>query len=382
MRKKKDYYTILGVSRDATPDEIKRAFRTLAKRFHPDVYDGERAFAEARFKEISEAYEVLIDPEKRANYDRYGHEGVDSTYWRGGFDWNDFTHFGDLEDIFGFGGDLFSGLFARRSAERTSRRGMDLRMDISVDLKDVATGTREHVRVRRTVRCPFCRGSGARRPEDIMQCSQCEGTGKVRNVRSRGFASFVTITTCTSCRGAGHVIGRACLDCKGAGMREIVDKVSITVPAGVEDGSRLRVSGMGNEDRSTGISGDLYIVIHVKDHRDFERYGNHLIHDLYIPYTTAVLGGKVSIPLLTGGKHELTIPPGTPGGEIMVIKGKGLPQLDGGGRGDLHVRVNITVPKKVSKEERELLRRLERIQKERGSVIARAKKGLFTGNKK
>jgi len=383
MPEKKDYYQTLGVDRNASEGEIKSAFRNLAKRFHPDVYDGDRKFAEEKFKEVSEAYEVLVDPEKKALYDQYGTAGVERKFGKGGFDWSDFTHYGDIEDIFGFGfgEDLFSRLFGggRGQGQRGygPQKGDDLRMDVQIDLKNVLAGSTEYVRIRRILRCPFCRGSGAKRQEDVVACSKCGGTGQVRNIQSRGFASFITIATCSSCHGSGKIVGRPCLDCRGGGMTERLQTISITVPRGVEEGSRLRVTGMGNEDRSTGLPGDLYVVIHIKEHRDFERYGNHLIHEVEISYAAAALGGTIPVPLLGGAKQEVKIPPGTQPGDIIVIDGRGLPSVEGGPMGDLHVRVRIAVPKSVSKEERGLLIELDRIQRERISVMGKVKEKIF-----
>jgi len=381
MPQKKDYYQILEVDRNASEGEIKSAFRGLAKRFHPDVYDGDRKFAEEKFKEISEAYEVLMDSKKREAYDQFGVTGVESRFGKGHFDWGDFTHFGDLEDIFGrgFGDDLFSRLFGAQTGGQRRygpQRGDDLRMDVRVELKGVLEGSNEYVRVRRALRCPFCRGSGARRPEDVVACAKCGGTGQVRNVQARGFASFITISTCPECRGNGKIIGRPCLDCKGAGMTEKLQTISITVPRGIEEGSRLRVNGAGNEDRSTGLPGDLYIVIHIKDHRDFDRYGNDLIHYVEVSYATAVLGGSITVPLLNETKQEVKVPEGTQPGDIIILRGKGLPSLEGA-VGDLQVKIHVVVPKGVSREEKELLLQLDRIQREKGTVMGRVKDRLF-----
>jgi len=378
MPQRKDYYQMLGVDRNASEGEIKSAFRNLAKKFHPDVYDGDRKFAEEKFKELSEAYEVLIDPEKRSLYDQYGIDGVEKRYGKDGFD---FTHFGDLEDLFGFGGDLFSHLFGGGGRQTQRRygpqRGDDLRMDVQIDLKSVYSGSTEYVRVRRALRCPFCRGTGARKPEDVISCEKCGGTGQVRNVLSRGFASFITISTCPSCRGKGKIIGRPCLDCKGAGMTEKLQTISITVPRGIEEGSRLRVTGVGNEERSTGLAGDLYVVVHIKEHRDFERFGNNLIHPAEISYTTAVLGGTITVPLLNGTKQEVKVPTGVQHGDTIALEGKGLPSIEGGDVGDLLVKVRIDIPKDVSKEEKNLLLELERVQRERSSVMGRVKEKLL-----
>jgi len=381
MPEKKDYYQILGVDRNASEAEIKSAFRRLAKMFHPDVYQGDRKFAEEKFKEISEAYEVLVDPQKRELYDRYGHAGVESRFGKGYFDWEDFTHFDDLEDLFGrrFGEDLFSRLFGihmTTARDRAPQKGDDLRVDIQIDLKSVLTGSKEYVRVLRTLRCPFCRGTGARRPDDILTCNRCGGTGQIRNVQTRGFASFMTITTCPECRGEGKIIGKACLDCKGSGVTQRLQTVTINVPRGVEEGTRLKVRGAGNEDRATGLPGDLYVVIHIKDHPEFERYGNDLIHHVEISYPTAVLGGSITIPLLDGTKQEIKIPEGIQPGEVITLKGKGLPSLEGD-IGDMQIKVHILVPKKVSKEERALLLQLEKIQKEKSSMMGRVKERLF-----
>jgi molecular chaperone DnaJ len=366
MAAKRDYYEVLGVPRSASEADVKRAFRDLAKRHHPDVAQGDRKENEERFKEISEAYEVLADGQKRATYDRFGHEGMKGVWGSEGFTPEQFTHLHDLEDIFGsFGGDLFSTLFGGRP--RRTDIGSDIRVDIQIPLEKAATGSQEYIKIPRVARCVVCKGSGARSPRDVVQCRACGGTGQVRRTTRHPLGQVTTIVACGECRGAGQSIRNPCESCRGQGSVRKEETVNIRIPAGIEDGTRLQASGMGAEDPRSGRPGDLYVVVHVQPHGTFERFGKHLALDVPITFSRAALGGEVEVPLLNGSHTRLRVPPGTQGGEVLVIEGMGLPAAppDPGRRGDLHVRVSVHVPKDLASEERRLLEEFERLQQQR-----------------
>src|SRR3990170_23677 len=294
---KRDYYEVLGVDRAASPDEVKRAYRKLAMEFHPDRVPAERkGEAEERFKEISEAYEVLADPEKRGLYDQYGHAGVEQQVWGGqGFDWSRFTHAGDLEDLFGqeifrdfFGGSIFGDLFGGRRAAG-ARRGADLRYDLEIDLEDALRGSRKTIEVPRAVRCPRCQGTGGEGGR-MTRCPECGGSGQMSRVQQRGFTRMVSITTCPRCRGRGQWPERPCAACNGSGVQTETTTFGIDIPVGADDGMRLRLSGKGEAAARGGRSGDLYVILHARAHPVFRRQGNDVVMDLPITFAQAALG--------------------------------------------------------------------------------------------
>ncbi len=369
---KRDYYEVLGVARDSPKGQIKKAYRRLAKEYHPDLNKDNPKEAEEKFKELSEAYEVLMDDEKRGLYDRFGHEGVQRTFVGRGFDWSDFTHFGDLEDIFRngffrdffggfsrpFGSSLFDEFFRQTSRDRYGGpvRGRDLRMDIGVTLEEVARGARREVEVPRRVTCVECDGSGAE--EGVMtQCSQCNGTGQVRDVRRRGYSQMVTITPCTRCGGRGQWPAKTCKNCGGNGVTQEISRVLVAIPKGAYEGLSLRIAGKGESGEHGGPPGNLYIVLHLEEHEAFGRDGSDLLLDLPITITEAVLGAEVEVPTLFSNA-SVKIPPGTQSHTVLRLKGKGLPDLEGGRRGDQLVRVIVATPEKLSSADEELLRRL------------------------
>ncbi|MCK4756852.1 MAG: molecular chaperone DnaJ [Thermoplasmata archaeon] len=372
MATKRDYYEVLGVDKKATKEEIKKAYRKLAKKFHPDLNKDDPETAEEKFKEVSEAYEVLADEEKRKMYDAYGHAGIENSFGANGFNWNDFTHYRDISDIFGgmddiFGGggsifDMFFGGSGRRGRRTGPVRGADLRYDIEISLETADQGLERIISVPRNVQCDKCYGTGAAEGTSPQNCQTCGGSGQVKNVQRRGYSQFISINACPSCRGQGQIIEKPCQKCNGAGKYKKTGKISIKIPPGSDTGTRLRLAGEGEAGSRGGPAGDLYIIIHVTHHPDFARDGRHLYTNTTISYPEAALGAEVEIQTLTG-KASMKIPPGTQPGTILRLRGKGVNSLGGGGRGDLHVKVNVEVPKKMSKDEKRLLKELDRLKK-------------------
>ncbi|HXM20558.1 MAG TPA: molecular chaperone DnaJ [Terriglobales bacterium] len=346
---KRDYYEVLGVARESGEQEIKSAYRKLALQFHPDRNPNNPA-AEEKFKECSEAYAILADADKRAAYDRFGHAAV-SGGGSGGFDP---TVFHDVSEIFGdfFGfGDLF-GSGSRRGTR--AQRGPDLREDVTLEFEEAVFGTETNVSIRRHETCEDCRGSGAAPGKAPVPCRSCGGRGQVRY--QQGFFSMAR--TCPTCQGAGSVITDPCLKCKGEGRVLRQRTVDAKVPAGVEDGTRIRFTGLGEAGAHGGPPGDLYVVLHVKEHAFFEREGNDLHCVIPISFAQAALGTEIRVPTLEG-EHTLKVPDGTQSGTTMRIRGKGVPVLNGHGKGDLFVEVRVQTPGKLNKRQRELLQELE-----------------------
>lgn len=361
---KRDYYEVLGVPKNATQNEIKKAYRKLARKYHPDV-NPDKAEAEEKFKELSEAYEVLMDSQKRQTYDQFGHEGVKSSFSTGGFQWSDFSHFSDLEDIlraFG-GGDIFGrgfgdsifDMFGSSRRRRGPPRGADLQVDVEIPLKDVVTGIEKEVNVKRRENCPHCDGTGGKTKDDVKMCPQCRGTGQVQNVSQRGFMRMVNITTCNTCGGRGKIVENPCDTCKGTGIVTKTRKVSIRIPPGVESGTRFRMGGEG--EMGPGGPGDLYVTVYVKKHPFFERRGTHLYCEVPISFAQAALGTKIEIPTLSSSA-EITIPPGTQSESFFRLGGQGLPSMSYGRIGDLYCKVTVNVPKKLTPEQKALIERL------------------------
>jgi molecular chaperone DnaJ len=343
MAGKRDYYDILGVDRSATEDQIKRAFRRLARRYHPDVNPNDPS-AEARFKEVAGAYEVLRNPDRRAQYDYYGH-AVPAGGIAGDF-WEEFGGFGDLFEAF-FG--------SRRAARRPrTRRGSDLRYDLEVTLEEVASGADKVVVAERLQPCEDCQGSGSRSKAAPKACPACGGTGQTEHTRATAFGRLSTVTTCGTCAGEGTVVSDPCQGCGGTGRRVGESRLSVNVPSGLEDGVSLRIEGEGEPGERGGAPGDLYVFVHVKPHEIFQRRGRDLFCEVPIPFVTAALGGTVSIPTLEG-PDKLTIPAGTQTGRTFAVRGKGLPDVRTGVRGSQHVKVRIVTPAKLTPRQRELL---------------------------
>jgi molecular chaperone DnaJ len=356
---KRDYYEILGVPRNATEEEIKRAYRKKAIEYHPDKNPGDKA-AEEKFKEAAEAYEVLRDPEKRAVYDRYGHEGLN----RGAGGATSFEGM-SMEDIlrhFGFGDDIFSEFFGgRRSGgfgnRRGAERGSNLRIKVKMTLEEIATGVHKKIKVRKLVRCTACNGTGARNSSDIDLCGTCRGSGVVGRITQTPFGAMQTTTTCPACNGTGQTIRATCPSCKGEGRVMADDLIEVDIPAGVHEGIQLSLSGKGNAGLRGGPNGDLIINIEEIPHESFTREGRNILYELFLNIADAALGAQVEVPTLEG-RARIKIPAGTQSGKIFRLRGKGLPALNGSERGDLLIHVNIWTPKKLTDEERRLLEQL------------------------
>lgn len=351
---KRDYYEVLGVGRTATEQEIKSAYRKLAVKYHPDKNPGDAA-AEEKFKEAAEAYSILSVPEQRARYDRFGHAGVASG---AGASWGA-AGFGGIEDILGdlFGfGDVFGGRggSGRRSA---AQRGADLRYDLEMSLEDAAKGMTAQLRIPRLESCEACDGMGAAKGTQPETCSTCNGAGQVRY--QQGF--FSVARTCGNCRGTGRIVRTPCETCRGAGRVEREKSMEVKIPAGVETGSRLRIAGEGESGASGGPSGDLYVVIHVKEHEQFERQGANLYSSVPVTFAQAALGSEITV-LTLEGQRQLKVPPGTQTGTVFRMKGDGMPVLGGRGRGDLFVAVTVVTPKTLSREQRRLLEQLAEVE--------------------
>jgi molecular chaperone DnaJ len=348
---KRDYYDILGVSRNATDQEIKSAYRKLALQFHPDRNPGKKD-AEEKFKEAAEAYSVLSDGQKRANYDRFGHAGVGTTGGGfSGFDPNVFGDFSDiLGDIFGFG-DIFGG--GRRGGSR-AQRGADLRYDLDLTFEEGAFGTTTRIKVPRHETCAECGGTGAQKGSGPTTCHTCNGYGQVRF--QQGFFSITR--TCSHCHGTGQIIKNRCSACHGSGRIVREKSLELKIPPGVDTGSKLRVSGEGDAGTKGGPAGDLYVVLQVQEHEFFERRDHDLHCHIPITFTQAALGAQIGIPTLEGEEEKLTIPPGTQTGSAFRIKGRGVSKRGGAARGDLYVTVNVVVPTKLSREQKDLLLKL------------------------
>ncbi len=348
MNGKRDYYEVLSVSRNASEQEIKSAYRKMALQHHPDR-NPDNQEAEEKFKEAAEAYAVLSDPQKRAQYDRFGHAGVGSSAASGGFDPNVFADFSDiLGDLFGFG-DMFGG-GGRRGANRV-QRGADLRYDLEIGFEEAAFGTSTKIKVPRHQSCTECEGSGAQKGSGPTTCPTCNGYGQVRF--QQGFFSIAR--TCTHCRGTGQVIKNPCTACRGQGRIEKEKTLELKIPAGVDNGSKLRITGEGDAGPNSGPSGDLYVVLHVQEHEFFERREHDLYCHIPISFPQAALGAEIQVPTLDKSETTLEIPAGTQPGATFRIKGHGVSKRGGSARGDLYVMVNVTVPSKLNREQKELL---------------------------
>ena len=349
---KQDYYELLGVPRDATKDQIKRSFRKMAQQYHPDV--NKAADAEMRFKEINEAYQVLIDDDKRAVYDRYGHAGLQGG---GGAGYGDMGGFGDLGSIFE---ELFSG-FGRTSSgnRRQPRRGADLRADIRLSFEEAVFGAERELDIPRMEACDRCHGSGAEPPTAPVTCASCNGTGEVkRRQQSPLFGTIVTASPCPTCSGTGEVIPSPCTKCRGRKYVRVTRKINVKVPAGVDEGTRIRLVGEGEAGQLGGPPGNLYVVVAVEPHQFFVRNGSDVLLEMPVNVAQAALGATVRIPTLDGGQEMLEIPAGTQTGAQFRKRGLGVPHLQRNGRGDMLINVCVDVPTKLSPEQKELFRQL------------------------
>ena len=360
MAEKRDYYEVLGVERQAGEDDIKKAYRQLARQYHPDVTKEDPKVAEERFKEISEAYEVLMDKQKRELYDKYGHAGVNSQFQGGGFNWNDFTHQGDIRDIFGdmgFGSGNIFDMFFGGGRSRGPHQGQSLRYDLDISLEEAAEGIKKELTLPLTVKCDACGGTGSKsRKEEV--CQQCQGKGQVQRVERRGYSQFISVGACPKCGGTGKDIKDPCPECDGGWTRKR-QKISLDIPKGVDTGMRLRVAGAGEPSPDGGPPGDLFVVVNVREHKIFQRDGADLYATQELSFPEAALGATIEVPTLDGKKVEMTVPAGTQPGEVQRLKGLGMPRMEGYGKGDLYIRLKLLVPKKLTAEQKELLRKFE-----------------------
>lgn len=368
----RDYYEILGTPKGSSPDEIKKAYRKLAMQYHPDVTKEDPKVAEEKFKEISEAYEVLVDDKKRQLYDQYGHAGVNSQFQDGSFTWSDFSHMGDLHDIFGdMGGfgNIFDMLFGRQ--QRRSG-GRDARMDLEITLEEAFKGVKRRITVPKFDNCPKCNGTGAKDGK-VVPCQDCNGSGQVRVVQRRGYSQFVQVGPCRRCRGTGRASTSTCPECDGRGKVQRTSHIDVDIPPGVETGSRLRIPGAGEAGGPGETNGDLFVVLHVKQHPLYAREGPDLVMDFDVSFAQAALGAEVEIPTLDK-KAKMTIPPGTQPETVFRLRGSGMPSLHNGPRGDQYVRVKVRVPDKLTPEQKDLLKRFAEIEGEDRSMLGKFKK--------
>jgi molecular chaperone DnaJ len=367
MSGKRDYYELLGIGRSASPQEIKKVYRRLARQYHPDVSDEPEA--ETRFKEINEAYEVLSDAEKRATYDRFGHAGLSGG--RAGFD------FGGFRDPFDIFAEVFGGGFGfRTAARRGPRRGADLRYDLRLTFEEAVFGCEKEIEVTRYEVCPECNGSGAEPGTSPVRCSECNGTGQVRRVQRSILGSFVSVTTCPTCRGDGETIPIPCKRCNGDGRIYAARNLSITIPAGVDRGTQIRLAGKGEMGEHGGPPGNLYIVLDVEPHPIFRRRDDDVLVELRINVAQAALGAEVNVPTLEG-EETVSIPPGTQNNTVLRLRNKGVPHVQRNGRGDELVLVRVAVPDKLSAEQKHLLRELgETLESE---SVVQEKQGFLDG---
>ena len=356
----RDYYEVLGINRNASADEIKKAYRRMAMKYHPDRNPDDKD-AEEKFKEAAEAYEVLSDSKKRSTYDQFGHEGLKGTFSRGGFQWSDFSHFRDFEDILGdlFGGTLFGDMFGTRrgTARRGPQRGGDLQVRLKLTLEEIAKGIEKKIKLTRMQTCSSCGGSGARSSAGMKTCPTCHGSGEIRQVSRSLFGQFVNVTACSTCGGEGRVIDDPCPNCSGQGRVRGTSTISVKVPAGVSSGNYIPLRGQGNVGPHGGPAGDIVVFIEEKEHPHFDRHGDDIIYEIAISIPQAVLGADVEVPTLTG-KVRMHIPPGTQSGKVLRLKGKGIPHLHGYGHGDQFVKVFVWIPTKLASEERKLFQEL------------------------
>ena len=353
---KKDYYETLDVSRNASKEDIKNAYRKLALKHHPDR--NKTSGSEEKFKEISEAYGVLSDNEKRSQYDQFGHEGI-----RGRYTSDDIFRSTNFNEIFrdiggGLGGfgSIFDIFFGGRGTQRAPR-GQDLVYEVEIELREAAQGLTKGIEIPRSGRCDRCSGSGAEPGHSPRECSTCGGTGEVRRVMSSGFAQMVRVEACRNCGGNGTIIDKPCSSCRGNGVVQVRRKIEVKIPPGIDDGARLRLRREGDAPVGGGQLGDLYVYVHVKPHPSFQRQDSHLVHERKITFTQAALGANIQVPSLEGDV-KLKVPAGTQTGTVFRLKGKGMPKLQGYGKGDLYVKVELSVPTKLSSKEKQLLTEL------------------------
>jgi len=373
---KRDYYEVLGVDRGASETEIKKAYRRLAKENHPDLNPGDTA-AEVRFKEINEAYEVLSDPDKKARYDQYGHAGVDPNFGAGGFGGAEGFDFGDLGDLFGsfFGGGFGGG---RRTNPNAPARGESIRMSVAISFEEAAFGCEKEITVDRSETCDTCHGNGCAPGTTPEVCPDCHGTGQVQVRRQTPMGVFATTSPCTRCGGKGRIIHQPCKDCHGTGAVHARKKIMASIPAGIDNGQTISIRGQGSAGHNGGPAGDLLITITVRPHELFRREGTSVLCEVPITFPQAVLGAELEIPTIDG-KVKYTLPEGTQSGTTFRLKGKGIPALNGHGRGDQYVTVYIETPRNLTREQKEAMRKFSEAL---GEGNYEARKSFFKKSKK
>ncbi|MGC2033963.1 MAG: molecular chaperone DnaJ [Thermoplasmata archaeon] len=360
---KRDYYEVLGVPRDASPEDIKRAYRRLARQHHPDMNKDNPKAAEEKFKELSEAYEVLADEKKRQNYNAMGFEGVETDFGPQGFTWQNFTHGQDLEDLLGSG--LFERFFQQAAAGETfgtggrpgrfrGRAGSDLEMSMRVPMSVAITGAHRAIEIPRSRECPDCKGTGAKDGKAIETCPECKGTGQVRRSQSRGYTQFITIGECPVCHGTGQRIKEKCPTCRGSGSVREVGHLDVEIPPGIEDGAVLRLGGQGQAGGPGAPPGDLYVQVLLEPMPGFRREGRNVFSETEVPLITCLVGGEVRVPTVTG-EAVLKIPSGTQPESQFRLRGEGFPRLRGRDRGDLIITVHVRIPTSLSTHQKELL---------------------------
>lgn len=372
MAEKKDYYEVLGVEKNASDADLKKAYRNLAKKYHPDVNPGDKS-AEAKFKEVNEAYEILSDSQKRSRYDQFGHAGTDPNGFgggAGGFSSDfDFGGIGDIFETF-FGGSGFGG---RSRTRNGPQKGADIKYSMEISFEEAAFGIEREINVSKMEVCSKCTGTGAKPGTNVSTCKHCNGTGQVQIKQNTPFGQFINTKTCDACKGEGKVITEPCPACNGKGRLRSTKKIKIDVPSGIDDGQTISLRGGGDPGSKGGPNGDLYINIRVKPHPLFKRQGNNVTCDVPITFTQAAMGAEIEVPTLDG-KVKYTVPEGTQTGSVFRLRGKGIPFLRGNGRGDQYVKVNIDVPKKLNDKQKALLKEFAEIS---GDEVHEQRKGFF-----
>ena len=382
MANKRDYYEVLGVDKNATDEELKKAYRRLAKKYHPDANPDNKTEAEAKFKEINEAYETLSDKQKRQMYDQFGFDGPNFGGGQGGgyysygsgFDgFSGFSDFGDLGDIFSsfFGGGATS---SRTRNSNGPRKGADLKLSMDITFEEAYLGVEKEINLNRNEKCKTCNGSGAKKGTSPETCSMCHGTGRIKQVVTTPFGQMSTQKTCTTCQGAGKVIKEVCNECRGKGTIKKVSKIRVKIPEGIDDGQTIVLKGEGEPGKNSGPNGDLYITIHLKKHSIFSRKAEHVLCEIPITFTGATLGTEIEVPMVDGKKEKYKIPEGTQTGTKFVIKNKGFKAVNGSWRGDYVFTVVVQVPKKLTSEQRKILEDLAKTMNEQPPI---KKKGIF-----
>ena len=359
---KKDYYELLGIQKNASSEDIKKAYRSKAKQYHPDMNPDNKKESEEKFKEVSEAYEVLMDPQKRQMYDQYGHDGVSQAFKGGGFSWNDFHHFEDLQDILGnlFGGSFFDNItgFGGSSARTRHRRGSDIHVVLRISLEDIVNRENRSFRVNRYEACPACKGKGG---QELETCTQCGGRGQVRTQSQSFFGTFTSVSTCPKCRGSGKAVKNPCNECRGSGQIQKSRTIEIRIPEGVAPGQYIVLKGEGHY--GPDGRGDLLVEFEEKPHEYYERRGYHLYIRVMVPYSILINGGAIYVPGLNGKKEKVKVPKASTAPEIVRARGKGMPRPDGG-RGDLYVELGLQPVKPGNSRLNKLIEELKEFESE------------------